>query len=614
MAIYYIDPHTTTNGTGTYASPWSLASTTRTGLASNDEIRIKGVALTSLLTATSYTATVTNNYQLTITAGGGLGADWATGNVGYLPAFDTFFKVHTVTGNIVQVYTTTSMLPILDWSTTTVTLRRVDTTTYPAGTTGSYNIGSATAFSGISVSDCWTSATTRVTDGSVKTLFNTSSTTAISCFPAGSTSAIASTGWTIDLANTHVVCGAGTSTGYVDFSLGVSTGNTITVNQIFSWGSSGPGITFAGSGTSASGNTINITKFNNYGGFGLALNGTNNTINVTYLNTYIADIFGSGSSTVNAPNYTFNITNYSFNVVSSTAMIAFVNSAKATINVTGTIDQYGPTSATNIISGYGDVTLNIGASVVYYYNKRVASKTSFTASVTYTLSALVGDTFYVPTVNISNGWTVTNVGNVTTWASGQTRTSLPQIFNHIYPVNNRAVGTPYGIAGGINVLVTFKDGTAPQEILGVFGNGYYTSTANTNYPIVTTDATVYRTTGPSLKSNLTTKTAAVWSGSVNAYSKATKTIKVPCTSGQTYTVSGYVRSDDAAYANGDCRVGIWFNDAEVTGQNMTTACINAWEQFTLTFTASQTAEYVFTWSMYYANGAKSYWLDDLTIV
>jgi hypothetical protein len=42
MATYYLNPYTATNGTGTFASPWSASSTTRTGLASGDEIRILG--------------------------------------------------------------------------------------------------------------------------------------------------------------------------------------------------------------------------------------------------------------------------------------------------------------------------------------------------------------------------------------------------------------------------------------------------------------------------------------------------------------------------------------------------------------------------------------------
>jgi hypothetical protein len=81
---------------------WSLSSTTRTGLASGDEIRILGVALTSLLTATSYTATVASRATLTITAGGGLGADWALYDVCYIQELDVFLE--HVTAYMVAFY------------------------------------------------------------------------------------------------------------------------------------------------------------------------------------------------------------------------------------------------------------------------------------------------------------------------------------------------------------------------------------------------------------------------------------------------------------------------------------------------------------------------------
>lgn len=610
MAIYYIDPHTTTNGTGTWASPWSLGTSTRTGLTNGDEIRIKGVALTSLLTATSYTATVTNNYQLTITAGGGLGADWAAGNVGYLPDFDTFFKVYSVAGNVVQLFTTTSMLPINNWSTTSVTLRKVDTTTYPVSSASfTYAIGSSASLNNITVSDCWTNATTRVTDGTVKSLFNTSSTSTMWFYPT--TTATGTSGWTVNLQNTHVVCSTGTSSGYVETAI-YSSSSTYNINQVQSWGSSGSGIVF---GAPTNNTTVNITTFNNYYGFGTSnFTGQNNTVNITNLITYSTDIFGNGGG-ISSPNNTVNITNFCFNTISNSAIFSFTNCCKATVDVTGYIDQYGATAASYIVAGYGDVTLSLGSGLTYYYNKRVSTKSSWTYYSAYTTGSINSNKVIFPTVDTPSGWTYTTarynvtaifVNNV---VSGLTRAGLPQTQTIVFPQNSLGSSQPHGYNANANQLVTFEDGSAPFELLGISGAGYYTNAANNTYPVVTTDATVYKTTGPSLKSYLGTRTSANW----GSPSKATKTIKIPCTSGTSYTVTGYIRTDDTAYTNGDCRVGIYLNDAEVTGQDMTTACENAWEQFTLTFTATTTGEYVFTWSMYYANGAKSYWLDDLTI-
>lgn len=611
MAIYYIDPHTLTNGTGTWASPWSLASSTRTGLASGDEIRIKGVALTSLLTATSYTATVTNNYQLTITAGGGLGADWVIGDVGYFPSFDTFFKVYSVSGNVVQVYVATSMLPIKDWSVTSLTLRKVDTTAYPVSTTNNaYAISSTSALNNITVSDCWTDATTRVTDGTVKTLFNTAFTSNMTLFLDRANQNGTVSGWTVNLQNTHAMCARASSAGYVDTYVGGSS-STYNINQIYGWGSSGGGILFA---LATNNSTVNITTFTSYYGIGTTnFTGQNNTVNITNLISSSTDVFGS-SGGVNSPNNTVNITNYSFNATTSNGLLNNWNGCRTTVNITGTIDQYGPTAAVYVTVGYGDMTLNIGASVVYYYNKRVSTKSSWTYLSWYSGSNLVGSKIIFPTITCANDWTASiAIYNVTTLLNqttgGMARSGLPQLVNIVFPVNSLGANMPYGYTSNVNQLITFEDGTDPNEILGVAGTGYYTSGTNNAYPIVTTDASVYRTAGPSLKSYLATRTAVNWV----APAKATKTIKIPCTSGTSYTVTGYIRTDDTAYTNGDCRVGIYLNDAEVTGQNMTTACENAWEQFTLTFTATTTGEYVLAWSMYYANGAKSYWLDDLTI-
>lgn len=611
MAIYYIDPHTTTNGTGTWASPWSLASSTRTGLTNGDEIRIKGVALTSLLTATSYTATVTNNYQLTITAGGGLGADWVAGDVAYLPAYDTFFKVYSVSSNVIQVYTSSSMLPIKDWSATSLTVRKVDTTTYPVSTTSSaYNIGAATNLDGVTVSDCWTNATTRVTDGTVKTLFNNSYTvTNMTLYMTKAASTAGGSGWTVNLQNTHVLCSRTTTNGYVETYIN-STSSTYSINQIYSWGSGGTGfIQVAG----VTGNTINIEHFTNYYGLGAGCFATqNNTYNITNLLTANAYIAGNGAG-ISVPNNTINITNFSFIAVAFSSLFVLINNTSSTLNITGTIDQYGATAATYMFSGYGNLTINIGASVVYYYNKRAAQKSLWTYYCEYSSSAASGPTIYFPAFNVSNGWTYSvNIYNTTTVSPTlPSRGGPPDDFKIIYPVNNLAATTPAGVIGNCNIIVSFEDGSAPFEILGVFGTYNSSTTAsNQNLPKVTTDAAVYRTTGPSLKSYLDSRVTSTWASN---QAKATKTIKIPCTSGTSYTVTGYIRTDDTAYTNGDCRVGIYLNDAEVTGQDMTTACENAWEQFTLTFTATTTGEYVFTWSMYYANGAKSYWLDDLTI-
>lgn len=607
MAIYYINPHTTTNGTGTFASPWSLGSTSRTGLANGDEIRILGVALTDLLTATSYTATVTNNYQLTITAGGGLGADWAAGDVAYLPDFDTFFKVSSVSTNIIQTYLSNSALPINDWSTTTVTVRKVNVSSYPVSTTSSYNVTGTFAFNNITVSDCWTNATTRVTDGSVKSLFNTSGTSTADLYLDYSSATGSVSGWTVNLQNTHVMNGNGTTSGFVAPRINGSN-STYNIKQIFSWGTNGSGIRFS---TNMAGNTtLTIGSYYNVHGIGNELYGKNITINITNLFSSSTNLFGNAAGT-RSPNNTLNITNYLPLAISNSSLVNNTNSAPITVNITGNIDLFPSTVAISIVQGFGNMTLNIGSGVVYYRNKRASTTTSFTNAWSFIGAAAYGDTIEFGKVNISNGWTTTGAEYNTTTVLPNTpyKSTLPQEFTISYPNDSIVANSPYFVSN-VNTLIVFRDGSSPKELLGPSANGDFSSGVNNTAAIVTTDSSVYRTTGPSLKSYLNTRTNTLW-GNPNA--QVAKTIKIPCTASTSYTVSGYVRTDETAYVDGDCRVSIFLNGVEVTGQNMTTSCENAWEGFTLTFTASLTAEYVFVWKMYYTNGDKSYWLDDLTI-
>ena len=126
-------------------------------------------------------------------------------------------------------------------------------------------------------------------------------------------------------------------------------------------------------------------------------------------------------------------------------------------------------------------------------------------------------------------------------------------------------------------------------------------------PKVQLDAAVYRTAGPSLQAALTTMSSN-FSGRWTR-----KTIKLPVTSGQSYTVTGWIRSNDTAFADGDCVMKVMLNATQLASQSMTTAARNAWEQFTLTFTAPYTGEAALVWQMRWYLGNKSMWLDDLTI-
>lgn len=614
MAIYYINPHTTTNGTGTWASPWSLNNATRTGLTDGDEIRIMGVALTSLLTATSYTATVTDNYRLTITAGGGLGGDWAAGDVAYLPAYDTFFRVYSVTANVIALASTTAMLPVMDWSATSVTLRKVNTATYGVSVTSStlFITGDTSKFDNITVSDCWTSETTRVTDGTVKTLLRSGSTVAVSFFLNALVTDLCS-GWVVNCQNTHIICNtASSSSGAVNLITNTKN-STIEINQMYGWGTSATGIhlSISSSRNSADNNTLTIKSYTCPIGIGQQpyRGGSGNTFNFTNFQINGANSYFNNGIPTGGEN-TINFTNVFLGRSGPFIGAFYVAPFNSKINVsfTGVVDSYNTNDITQVHSSNPTPsTITLGSGLSIYINKRASQVTTIAVG-----SANIPPstkTTFVPTIINNSSISITTLATFTTssFLTNTYSSILPQQYDWSFPYPNSAY-TPSGYASAANQTFTYRDGSNPSELLGIFPSEN-TSIAYENSPLVTTDATVYRTSGPSLKSYLPTRVSTIW----YTNSRAVKLIKIPCTDGTSYTITGYIRSNDSAYVNGDCSVHVYLGDVEVDSQIMTTSCVNAWGQFTLTFTATETAEYEFAWKMYYANGDKSYWLDDLTV-
>lgn len=617
MAIYYIDPHTTVNGAGTWASPWSLGTNTRTGLATGDEIRVKGVALSSLLTATTYAASFTSAQSITITSGGGLGADFVAGSIIYFPQYDTFAKIVTSVGNVLSIYGT-SMMPIYNSSAGagTIEVREVDLATYSVSSTSSYYLGSGSV-NNLTISDGWTDETTRVTDGTVKSLFNSSSTAQAQCYLDSSSTG--TYGHSIDLQNTHVMCSNSTSTSTAVTTSIYGSNTTATICQIFGQYING-GLSF-GSTTSPVYNTsVTLTHC------GSVLIGSSYgkdiTVTATNTATYCADAMLSSTAMSYVNNLTINLGYIISAVVSYNvgSLLYAPNAYNATINYNGMVDIYASGGISYLLSGYGHFTANFHpTNFSVKYNKRVSTQTSVTYGLYSNSSMTSGDVFFVPSFDAPTGWTITNTKYympATPIGQGNAARSprIPNVTAVDFPTATSA-SIPYGASYNNNVLVTYRNGANPIEILSINGSGYNISTTSTSFPVVQRDASVYRTTAPSLKSYLGSRSQGYWTGVQGAVktSMAAKPILIPVTSGVPVTISGYIRTDDAAYSDGDCDVSLMFLDVEVATQAMTTACINAWEQFTLTFTPSQTGEATLLWEMYYANGAKSYWLDDLVI-
>lgn len=619
MAIYYIDPNTTVSGTGSFASPWSFASSVRTGLTSGDEIRILSKYLTDILTPTLYTATYgTGQNNISITSGGGGGADFPIGTIAYFPDFDVFHVVTGVSGATV----TFGLTPILpDFSTSAVfNVRIVDKTVATAGATSTAGYLLSGAVDNITVSDGWIDATTQVTDGSAKTLLWSSTTSAnFTFYITGST--FFNYGLVANLQNTHIL-----------HSLTASSSNTIlavygsnitaSINQINAQTSSG-GTQAIGLSTAASSNVnLTIKTARTYYPANFGVDGANVNITVTnylaYTNSIIAytNLFSQASVT---------ITN--LYIYSNTGSLINFNNQYCPINLTVTNKFYywlSYTSFTAVANGYPTIvrSLTLSEGIAIRTNRETTTpSTVFTYFVRPDAGTGIRIVPKTSTVKLSipSAWTYnTSYYYTNTQLSslvGGPRRNTPVVATIVVPVmpsviNYLGEGSS-SFRPSLSILYTDEAGGNPVEVLAI-QNCYPATSGSILYtPYVTTDAAVFRTTGPSLKFNLVTWGSNNWNKN-SGDPCSLKSIKVPCVAGVSYTVSGYINTSITSYANGDIKAYIALNDEIITSQDITTASAGAWEQFSLTFTAAITGEYELIIRAYFINSG-SFWLDDLTI-
>lgn len=616
MTIYYVSPFALTNGTGTWAAPYSTNSPTRAALVAGDEVRLVSKLLTDILFPTVYTATLTDYRTLTLTAGGGLGADFVTGNICYLPQWDTFFRVTAVVGNTITVGTS-SCLPIYNSAVNTnVTVQRV-TSGVPAGASTAQTVWTAMA-DNVTVTDGWIADGVRVTDGTAKSLI-TSGTSGVTVRIDNSSGTITPrTGVTIDLGQTHVMPGVATTgsaqvvlaTGGADFVLG----------QVYTHTT---GTTALSIGTTSSiyiGGSITIKHMSGYGPLGGICVKNATLIFERTAMRYGDFVLYSANSTVFT--YVSHCTITFGGIVSGNSGAAnslFYGNALSANDVTFTefIDCYGTQSTSAVSSLWGDYQLTLAPSLSIYNSRRVNNPTAFTHRFQLNGIPIDGPAILaVPTISLGTKTISTadlQLGNIALFNTNPGIESAlykqPTVMRIESPYVLTAVSRyPQASSLSRNILVTYRDGTLPVEVLGIDSSPYSSNIPASNAPRVVQDSGIVHTVGPSLKASISTRTAAYWP----SHARAVKPIKIPVTGGLSYTISGYVRSNVSGFTTGDCRMSVVFANAEVAGQDMTSAAYAAWEQFTLTFTAAYTGEAILAWELYY-RAAGDIWLDDLTI-
>lgn len=606
MAVYYIDPYTTSNGTGTWASPYSFASSGRTALANGDEMRVVSRYLTDLLTATTYTVRWTAVTQMTVTAGGGLGVDFATGDWVYFPDTDTFARVNSRSSNILTAgiwpyYNTTSGLDI--------TMRKVDLAVALPSTTGTNNYLCAALANNVTVTDGWVADGVRVTDGTAKSLVRTSSSGGAT-YRLDNSPNQSFTGVVYDLANTHFLTSSTTSANTI-INIAAGGPSTYTIGQLYANNISSNGNIAVSTQSNIVRANITLTIKNFAGGspFGSCYATKSN---------FTIDNMASGGGPLSPTLDECTVTIGNIFYPAGTIVAASPNSQivhrKTDYVINGVLDCFGSLASTFVVNATGAYKITFGPSSIFYSTRRTGTVTNWLAFYQPSSMSEVPVLVPLPEYTLPAGLSVTtpyrlNAGNIFSPVYAGAGFKQPGQFCLVAPTDT-AASKPAGCLFSANITVTHSDGSAPYEVLGVRST-YNSFASASELPVLALDSAVYRTTGPSLQAYLATRSSSYYNAP--SFTDAIKNIKVPVTAGQSYTIAGYIRTDQTSYANGDCRVSIVNTYNEVVGQDMTTACINAWEQFSLTFTATKTEELSLAWEMYFAEGAKSFWLDDLTI-
>ncbi len=623
MAVYYIDPYTTVNGTGTWASPFSLNSASRGGtlLSSGDEVRLVAKYLTSILTATTYTANRASVNTITLTSGGGLGADFVVGDFVYFPDYDSFARVNAKSTNTLTLASSSLVIPVPTSEIISLNVRKLDTTvaTPSSTTTPMYTWAEAlqTSLDGVTFSDGWVADGVRVTDGTAKSIVRSSTTgTSGSWYldinVSQSQDGPPARNSTADLRHTHFV---GNNASVSTLTTYCYAFNTVNINQLYC--SNGTSTSFVTTSGGTGGRVPSAMSLTFKHCSILDVIATKSTMTIT--NLYLSNTFRMPSTFYDG---TLTITNVLLNTLATTylaATSATVFGAYNTCNV-GLIDIYTSAAPSAAITGQpGGYTLNI-AGAIYTLN-RIAPQVSAPYRFALSTSSFVSTPLVnlpLPKINTTGITYTSEVGLNQIWTMPANSLTLenPIDIPAQYEINSYHPTTQSQVVGylvPVNILVTHGDGTAPYEVLGLSvatSSATAVAAASATLPVVTTDATVYRTAGPSIKAYLGSySTPGYW---ITGWS--TKTIKIPVVSGTSYTVSGYVRTDQTTFVSGEAVVSIVNRYGVVASQSMTTACINAWEGFSLSFAASQTEELYLSFRMRFSAGAKAFWLDDLTIV
>jgi hypothetical protein len=398
------------------------------------------------------------------------------------------------------------------------------------------------------------------------------------------------------------------------------------MKQQASAGSGTPLLTFGNNATKTTqDSTYRVKDLCSYSA--VTVTGDNNfvlTVDRYVGHSYAFILIDSESFTQFAANAVINLGD-SYSQSSSTRLVSLVGANNTTINLTGKFYMWSnATVCSYLVNGGGDFVLNYSPTFEWITN---LANGAVTNKITQINSNLIYDTSSVP-VSKEDFYRVPALPPGFSFAGSQAFVVSHSPTHYVYQPLRAAMrallienlNTPtFGLSNSLrwtNLQVLSTDNKfEPFEVLGIYDWQYISALIHTQYFVASKDYLTFHTNAPSLKFELQTYTAILWTvtnGASKPYS--VKNITVPTVQGNSYTISMKVRTDDASFVAGDFSVHLCRANGDVIGSNVpTVSMLNNWATVTFTYTAGISEEIYLAFKMHGYRAGQRYWVSDLVV-
>jgi len=614
MTTYWIDYSASSNGSGTYASPYDGSAGVPGYTITGDEIRIKSHSLANL-TDFTFTATFTTTSSNYNTAPYLEVSDASLFTVGDICMYDTdktCFRVKSIDTSVTpeRIYTGADFAfrPVHAWNVTDGSFRRLDPTYYPSDHHFYLQFEYFTDSNSCTVSDGWYSETERVTDKSYMTIIASSQTSTSNRYLYVKQLGY---GTTINLTNTCCV-----SQWDKDFQVKdiFKYMNNCTMNFHDLWGGRWNGGFYSASSSVGENNTLTVDYMTTYYGFSGsgAWRGINDTIQInthTQYNTYM--------NTRDNPstNNTF-IQGDILTRSNGGSLLDYSHSPEWNYQFNGVLQGANTGSPSWLVYGAKSVIIGSGFGVTKKNYSTPETLTSMSKCIN-------GEAIDKMHLDYSSGNPVTN--------NSSSFTFTDELYLALYFASDKYAGdriNPNKVAihdGTIiydsaqigfstnnfpkftSFLVRNINASSPEEYEQLQSSYNYTPA---NGIKITKDTSTYKTTSPALKCNLQTFSTSY------SNMEFVKAINIPVDGDDSteFTVTGWVKSDAGMFDTNKLKARVVYDDNVAVTENINITNAEAgWVQFSLAFTPNDKQLAQFQLRMHPQAGAKSVWLSDVAV-